>query len=245
MEKTLDFADLLRLIDERSVAFRAAVAAAPLDQPVPTCPEWTLLDLAQHLGRGNRKWAGIVAGGSPDVPPADAPSERADLLAWSAESTEQLLAALRAAGPDRGCWTWWDRSESPQTAGAVARHRVQEAAVHTYDAQLTGGAAQPLPTEVALDGVDEFLHTCCAGAYSWPYQPCVVEYRATEGPSWFVSLAADRVRVTRLPIPADASFEGTAGELVLAMYGRIPATSLKVGGDAGIFDLLMAWDPDA
>jgi hypothetical protein len=46
--KTLEFPVLLRLIDERSVAFRAAVASAPsIDVQVPTCPEWTLLDLVQ------------------------------------------------------------------------------------------------------------------------------------------------------------------------------------------------------
>lgn len=47
MEKTLEFPELLRLIDERSTAFRAAVAAAPsLDVQVPTCPEWTLSAVA-------------------------------------------------------------------------------------------------------------------------------------------------------------------------------------------------------
>jgi hypothetical protein len=50
---TLEFPDLLRLIEERSNAFRALVAAAPdLDVPVPTCPGWTLFDLAQHVGQG-------------------------------------------------------------------------------------------------------------------------------------------------------------------------------------------------
>ncbi|MGW0614763.1 hypothetical protein [Streptomyces sp. NPDC002788] len=36
----------------------------------------------------------------------------------------------------------------------------------------------------------------------------------------------------------------TAGELVLALYGRIPAGSLKLDGDRRQFDLLMAWGPD-
>lgn len=58
MHNTLEFSDLLRLIDERSTAFRATVASAPsLDAQVPTCPEWTLFDLAQHLGGGDRFWA--------------------------------------------------------------------------------------------------------------------------------------------------------------------------------------------
>ncbi len=46
MRETLEFPVLLRLIEDRSAAFRAAIASAPsLDAPVPTCPEWTLIDL--------------------------------------------------------------------------------------------------------------------------------------------------------------------------------------------------------
>jgi hypothetical protein len=46
------------------------------------------------------------------------------------------------------------------------------------------------------------------------------------------------------PDAADASAHGTAGELVLALYGRIPVDSLKLDGDRHVFDLLVAWDPD-
>lgn len=215
----VDFPSLLRLIDERAVAFRAVVASAPsLQARVPTCPEWTLLDLVHHLGGVHRRWAATVAAGPADARPAEtasegapaAPREPEALLAWSAESTEQLLSALRESGPDRGCWTWWGGSQSPQTCGAVARHQVQEAAVHTYDAQVAVGAPRPLPEEAALDGVDEFLSTCCAGPYAWPYEPCAVDYHATEGRSWRLTLAADGVRATRLattpaPLPTPPS----------------------------------------
>ncbi|MFD7326243.1 maleylpyruvate isomerase family mycothiol-dependent enzyme [Streptomyces sp. NPDC059875] len=265
MEQTLEFPDLLRLIDERSTAFRAAVASAPsLDVQVPTCPEWTLFDLVQHLGGGRRKWAAIVAAGPADAPPAKsawsapvAPREREALLDWWAASAQQLLDALRESGPDRGCWTWWDTSQSPQTAGAAARRQLQEIAVHTYDAQITAGAPQPLPDEVALDGVDEFLSTCCATTSAWPHEPAAVDYRAAESRSWRLMLSADGARAARLPALAttpataagedpdtvDASLRGTAGELVLALYGRIPVDSLKVDGDRRLFDQLLAWDP--
>ena len=259
MEKTLEFPVVLRLLDERSDAFVAAVAAAPsLDVPVPTCPGWTLFDLAQHVGRGRRKWAAIVAAGPADAPPAEAaqaaaltaPREREALTAWLTASIAELRDALRAAGPDRGCWTWWARSESPQTCGVVARHQLQEVAVHTYDAQSSLNAPQPLPEEVGLDGVDEFLATCCAGDYSWPHEPATVDYQATEGRSWRLSLAADGTRLTRLhtlagetPAVADASARGPAGELVLFLYGRIPLDSLKADGDRSLFDRLVEWDP--
>jgi uncharacterized protein (TIGR03083 family) len=249
----LDFPDLLRLIDERSTAFRAAVASAPsLDVTVPTCPEWTLFDLAQHIGEGRRDWAATVAAGPAAAKSAaqgapSAPREREALLSWLAESTEQLVDALREAGPDRGCWTWWGPSQSPETSGAVARHQLQQMAVHTYDAQLTVGAPEPLPSDVALDGVEEFLFTCCATTSAWPHKPAVVDYHATEGRSWRLRLSADGARTTRVtgddPAAADVSARGTAADLVLFFYGRIPPESLELDGDRGIFDQLFAWDP--
>ncbi|GAB2720077.1 maleylpyruvate isomerase family mycothiol-dependent enzyme [Kitasatospora kifunensis] len=263
MQNTLDFPDLLRLIDERSTAFRTAIAAAPsLDVQVPTCPEWTLSDLVQHLGEGRRAWAATIAAG-PDAtaksaPQGDptAPKEREALLAWLAASTQLLLDALREAGPDRGCWTWWGNSQSPQTCGAVARHQLQEIAMHTYDAQLTVGAPQPLPDEVALDGVEEFLSTICTTTVAWPHEPAAVDYHATEGRSWRNWLSDDGARVARLPAPgttpaadeapdaADASARGTASELVLAFYDRIPFDSLKLDGNPHLFEQLVEWDPE-
>ena len=46
------------------------------------------------------------------------------------------------------------------------------------------------------------------------------------------------------PDAADASARGTASELVLFFYGRIPLDSLKLDGDRRLFDQLIAWDPD-
>jgi uncharacterized protein (TIGR03083 family) len=257
VEQTLEFADLVRLMDERSTAFRAAVAAAPsLDVRVPTCPEWTLYDLVQHLGDGRRRWAATVAAGPADAPPTmsapAAPREREALLAWFAASMEELLNALREAGPDRGCWTWWGPSQSPQTAGAVARHQLQQVAVHAYDAQVTVGAPQPLPVEVALDGIDEFVTTCVATTAAWPHKPAVIDYHATEGRSWRLWFSADGARTARLPAPATGeipegpyvSVRATANELVMFFYGRITMDSLQVDGDRRILDQLIAWEPE-
>ncbi|MFI8083354.1 maleylpyruvate isomerase N-terminal domain-containing protein [Kitasatospora sp. NPDC086009] len=265
MIMTLEFPVLLRLIDERSTAFRAAIASAPsLDAQVPTCPEWTLFDLAQHIGEGRRDWAATVAAGPAPAKSAAqgapaAPREREALLAWLAESTEQLVDALRKAGPDRGCWSWWETLQSPHTTGAVARHQLQQMAVHTYDAEITVGAPRPLPVEVALDGVEEFLSTCVATASAWPHKPAAIDFHASEGRSWRLSLSADGARTVRLaepgtqPATADGqdpdaapdslSIRGTANELVLILHNRIPIDSLELDGDRGVFEQLAAWDP--
>ncbi|MFD0354235.1 maleylpyruvate isomerase family mycothiol-dependent enzyme [Streptomyces sp. NPDC127110] len=258
MQNTLEFTDLLRLIDERSTAFRAVVASAPdLDVQVPSCPEWTLFDLVRHLGGGDRFWAAIVGAGPADGPPAGAaearaalvvPREREALAAWLDESTRQLLDALREAGPDGGCWAWWEDVQSPLTAGTVARHRVQESAVHTYDAQLALGEPRPLPDEVALDGLEEFLTTCVATSSPWPHKPAAIDFRTAEGPVWRLTLDGSGARVARLPLAAEATAEacvlGTASELIFFLYDRITADSLRIDGDAELFDRLREWEPE-
>ncbi len=196
MEKTLEFPVLLRLIDERSTAFRAAAMSAPgLELQVPTCPEWTLLDLVQHLGEVHRFWAAAVNAGPAAAPPAEsasegveaAPREREALLAWSAASTRQLLDALREAGPDRGCWTWWGASQSPQTSGAVARHQLHSGFLY-HHAPITGQAifqttrratprgCRPGPRGVGLQS------PCCFNTHLPPHARHDPRHRRGPGP---------------------------------------------------------------
>ena len=157
---------------------------------------------------------------------------------------------LREAGPDRGCWTWWADSPSPQTSGAWARRQLHEIAVHTHDVQLTGGAPQPIPERIALDGFDDCQFTLCATTVAWPHDPAIVDYHADEGRSWRLRLSHDGAQVAQLapaagedPDTADVSARGTASDLVLFFYGRIPLDSLTFEGDRRVFDQLAAWDP--
>lgn len=259
MHQTLEFSDLLRLIDDRATAFRAAIAAAPsLDLPVPTCPEWTLADLVQHIGEGRRRWAATVAAGpqatsrTPAQGDAVAPQEREAVLAWLAASTDLLLAALREAGPDQGCFTGWGNTQLPHTAGGVARHQVQEIAVHTYDAQLAVGEAASLPAEVALDGVEENLFIAQFSTSAWPHKPTAFDIHATEGRSWRLTLDGDGARTAQLPAAATGeeqdeaglSIYGTANDLVLYLYQRISLDALRLEGDPELLDLLHAWEPE-
>src|ERR1700752_3943365 len=160
MEK-LGFADMLDLIEDRSKALRSAAAEAGFDAQVPGCPDWKVADLIAHIGEVQLFWSAAVGAGEAANPPGPDlvgdTSPQGDLLAWSADATDRLVLELRNAGPDRMCWTWWEVSGAPMTAGAVARHQVQEAAVHAFDAQQAAGKPQPLPSAVAADGVGEYL----------------------------------------------------------------------------------------
>ncbi|MEU4219487.1 maleylpyruvate isomerase family mycothiol-dependent enzyme [Actinoplanes sp. NPDC026623] len=243
----LPFPESLDLIAERSAALRSAVAAAcDLELRVPGCPDWSLRDLVVHLGRVQRFWAAVVAAGPADgPPPASAviePEPHGDLSAWSAESTRLLLESLRAAGPDRDCWTWWGASEAPMTSGAVARHQVQEAAVHAYDAQETIGKPEPIPAGVAADIVDELLVVTLGSLGAWPHRSVRIALSALDGPTWTVDLTPGGAR----PGPAAgdeplATMRASAGDLVLALYTRIPLDRIEIVGDREVIERFQAW----
>ncbi|GIE97019.1 maleylpyruvate isomerase family mycothiol-dependent enzyme [Paractinoplanes rishiriensis] len=247
MSDTPDFDQLLTLVDERSAALRdAAAVAADLDGRVPGCPDWDLRDLVAHLGKVQRFWALNVERADPSGPPT--PEQRGDLephgdlLEWSAESTALLLAALRAAGPDRPAWTWWGASSAPLTAGAIARHQMQEAAVHARDAQETIGKAEPLPAAVAVDAVAEFITVGLGSMGAWPHRPARIVFTAIEGPAWTLDLSPDGARLNPAaggePV---ATVHGSASDLVLALYNRVPFDTLRVDGDRSVLAELQGW----
>jgi uncharacterized protein (TIGR03083 family) len=240
------YPDLLDLIDERATAFREAAAAADRAARVPGCPDWTVSDLVAHLGEVHRFWAVTVAAGPADGPPsAEALGDRTphgDLFEWSAESTRLLLEALRAAPAERGCWTWWGASEAPMTVGAVARHQVHEAAVHTYDAQEAAGKPEPVPAAVAVDAVPEVLVVSLGSLGAWPHRPARLALSAVEGPTWLLDLtpAGAKADPAASGEPV-ATIRASASDLLLLLFRRIGADAVSVTGDRTVVDELLAW----
>src|SRR5262245_18936499 len=83
-------------------AFRAAVTGATsLDAPVPSCPEWTVGDLARHLAYVHGKVRRHVTRGVTERPEdwSGPPADAEPVSAWLDEYTE-LLAALDAVDPE-------------------------------------------------------------------------------------------------------------------------------------------------
>jgi uncharacterized protein (TIGR03083 family) len=217
MTESIDHA---RVIHDDSVRF-AAVLPDDLSAPVPTCPAWDAQALVEHLGEVQYFWATILGQGGerPEgIALPDPPGDRAGLLEWFAGGTDALVTAIGQVAPTAPTWTWWGE---PATAGAVARHQVQEAAVHRVDAELITGERTPLAPAVAVDGVGEFLEVML----DIPDSAVVpqVGLRATDtGGSWQVGNSAPGVTV-----------RGTASDLVLVLYGRISLDSVAVDGDRG------------
>jgi uncharacterized protein (TIGR03083 family) len=211
-------------IARESEKVAAVVDAAALDDRVPGCPDWSLRDLIWHLGNVQRFWATTIRAGA-DVQPADVdedawtgPGERAELAAWMRSSTSELLDALRATAYDAPAWAWW---RDDHTVGAIARHQVQEAAVHRWDAQSAGGTPEALPQPEADDGVDEFV---------WIYrqfgEPASMRFVATDS----------GLTVSTTDAPPAVTVSATASDLVLLLYGRASPAAVAVEGDRSVLE---------
>ncbi|MFI6899546.1 maleylpyruvate isomerase family mycothiol-dependent enzyme [Streptomyces sp. NPDC050256] len=253
MSRTPAFEDLLALVEDRSTALRDGVASsADLDVRVPSCPDWSLRDLVEHLTEVQRFWAAAVAAGPSEKPPAPAPAPAPAsvddtsptvLLERSAAATRELVATLRAAGPGTGCWAWWGGSDVPMTSGAVARHQVQEAAVHAFDAQLATGTPQSVPTVVAIDGIAEFIGISHGTAGPWPHEPARIGLHAAEGEAWVLDLTAYGSHVLDGRPATATGLHGSASDLLLTLHGRLSPDSLRIQGDRAVVENLLNW-PD-
>lgn len=248
--ETLSFPAALALIDDRSAALRAAAIAAGMSARVPGCPDWTVADLVAHLGEVQLFWAADVAAGPASGPPAEEAvgdhEPAGDLLRWSAEATARLVTALTDAGPDQMCWTWWEEAAvAPNTAGAVARHQVQEAGVHAFDAQQAGGRAEPLPRAVAADGVAEYLTVELPTNGPWPYEPGTVVLETGAGGNWVIDLGPGGVHVlegdAHGQVKRTATVTADPSDMVLAFYRRDTGHRLQVDGDPDLVPQLLAW----
>lgn len=229
----------LAALRHEGAAFRGAVTAERLAEPVPSCPGWTVERLVGHLGWVYRWVNGHVVRGvtsKPDKQDRSAPTGEA-VLPWWDERYAELLATLDRLDPEMTAWNW-----APQAKKAVFWHRrmAHETAVHRWDAQVAVGLTEPIETKLAVDGVSEVLDTWLPGGRRGG---------PTDGKGLVQLVASDvdhewlaRVRgagialldtstIIHEPHKIDAQAVGTASDLQLALWGRVPYDVLETGGD--------------
>lgn len=138
-------------------------------RPVPTCPDWTLRQLATHVGRAQRWAAEIVTRRSPafiafrDVPGGRIPDDPAQRPDWLNAGASLLIDSVRAGGAER---VWTHFGIGP--AGYWARRMAHETAVHLADAELAVGRDVRIAADLAADGIDEWLGFAAAGQGDQP-----------------------------------------------------------------------------
>jgi uncharacterized protein (TIGR03083 family) len=230
---------------EKEISTLAAVVAdAPdVNLKVPTCPDWTLADLARHTGAIHRWAATIVATeaeGRVPVPEAGSPSESADGLGqWLAAGAAPLVDALRASGPLTAVWSWGPG----RTSGWWARRMLHETTVHRADAEFTLGNDDPaIDPVVAADGIDEFLFNLPSARR--PYQHLAslptgesLHLHATDADGeWIVRFTESGIDWQRGHAKATTAVRGPVTALLMFTCGRLPAAGprLTVFGEASI-----------
>ena len=215
----------LRRVDARFAdVAAAAVVHRGWSVPVPGCPGWRLADLVWHLAAVQDLWAWVVGTRAQDVAGYPRPARRPDdeLLGWLAGRSAQLETALAGADPAAPVWTW-----APQRDVAfVLRRQLHEAVVHTVDAEQVLGDVRPVPAAVGLDGLDEFLQVMVPRALPQgpPEGAHPVVLSAVDVPAERTLFPGSR------PVPV-ARLIGTAGDLMLTAWRRLPVEVLTVEGD--------------
>lgn len=237
---TLPFETYLDACAEELERILDALEVADGSAPVPTCPGWTATELAGHLRDVYARWRGRLAeGGTRVLEPAvtgpvgqgsATPLASPAVEACYAEGTA-LLAELAAAGPEASCWNWTDVD---QHAAWVARRVALETAVHRVDAELAAGPARPVEGELAADGITERLEVHVG-------REVAGDTRATLGgtlclicsdvdAAHVIELSGGRLRWRLGRGPADAAVVGTASELFLFSWNRLPLDRLSLTG---------------
>jgi uncharacterized protein (TIGR03083 family) len=239
-------------IEASTAGLAEIVAEHDPSLPIPTCPEWTLRQLATHVGRAHR-WAAEITRTRSDtaiafraVPDGRLPDDRAEQPAWLRAGAARLVGAVREAGSDL-VWSF----TGPTPAGFWLRRMAHETLVHRADAQLAAGA-EPEPVieaEVAADAIDEWLMLLAGGLddaderrKALPAGAGLHIHATDDGlggrGEWMIRHEAGGLTVEPGHGKGDAALAGPAASLLLVLMRRRPAPdpAVTVYGDRAVVD---------
>ncbi len=239
-----------------STAMLAEIASSCDNElPVPSCPDWTLRQLATHVGRVHR-WAGelvrtraqeMIAFNA--VPDGRYPAEAGERAAWLTAGAARVIEAIADAG-DAPVWAFG----AIAPAGFWARRQAHETMVHRADAELAAGRPVALDQYLAADGIDEWLSMATRGGTS-EVRPLPAGARlqltATGSGvpdstvSWLISGTEQGLALSGGAGQADVSVAGPADKLLLVLLRRLAADepAVSVTGEASLFSGWLAGTP--
>lgn len=193
--------DHLALLEGEVLAMAAAFGTTDPEQPVASCPDWRVRDLAAHL-IGIHRWARAAL--DSDVPPPyGEPAVTGDLAQAYEVAASDLLEGLRQRSADAPAWTF---DKGNRTAGFWRRRQLHEVGMHRWDLQ-----PYRMDDAVAADGVDEvvsFFVPRLVGGGRTVLPEGTLHLAATER-SWAIGTGTPGVHLS-----------GSPEDLLLAVWGR-------------------------
>ncbi|WP_018349688.1 maleylpyruvate isomerase family mycothiol-dependent enzyme [Longispora albida] len=198
----MDYLAILR----RELAAFGDCLGGDLSAPVEHCGDWTLHDLASHLGNGNTWVVTAIRERRNDYPVTPAP--RDSIREWYESTCQELLTALES-DPATEAWTFFP----PHTAGFWRRRRSLETVVHRWDAEHALGRPGPIDPALAADGIAEVLEVMV---------PRLVDRGRAEPRKHAVRLVATDTGQSWVLGPDEpvAQLSGASEDLLLGLWGR-------------------------
>lgn len=242
---TLTFDRYLTALDDEGARFAAAIAAAPPDAAIPTCPAWTMRDLVHHTGEVHRWATAIIRDGlaKPSLIPADfrgpLPSDD-QLTAWFTEGHARLVDAVQAAPDDLAAFVF--HADPPPPRLFWARRQTHETEMHRVDAESATGLNTPIDALVAADGIDEMLTGFAPRKFTPLHADPPVSLLITTDDTpgvWRLTVSDGLPVAERIEGAADAdcSVCGPADAIYRALWNRGGTDQLGLTGDPSVLNL--------
>ncbi|MDQ3646690.1 MAG: maleylpyruvate isomerase family mycothiol-dependent enzyme [Actinomycetota bacterium] len=241
----LGYERYVELVEAEGRRFLEALADADISTRVPSCPEWNVAELADHIG-GIHRWAGRHVEllsqqrlRGREIP-HNAPESDDTRPGWLADGAALLVDALRRADPGAPVWGWG----SDNHVRFWARRMLHETTIHRADLELAIDRPPDIAPEVSVDGIDEFLDNLPHAVY---FAPAVNALRgegqrllfvaADVGVHWTIGLAPDGFEWRHSDEQGDVRIEAPAADLLLFVYGRKDPAGVVWSGNEKILEL--------
>lgn len=218
----------------------AEVADGHLKDAVPSCPGNTVESLLLHVGGVILFWTGALRNNGPAQP--DFKRLEGDILDAYKREFDTFVSELSGRDPDEPAWVW---GYDPHVRFWY-RRAAQELSIHRWDFENAVGDPLPIDPTLAGDGVDELLEE---------FGPKPERFQDVEGAAQRFGGSGERLRfeatdidrtwtITALPEKFDITPDGegdvlargSASDLNLFVWGRVPPSVFEVSGDAALLD---------
>lgn len=236
----MDKSRYLNCLESDYRRLREVASAAP-NAPVPSCPEWTMAELVNHVAGVYMDKTAIMLTGKELSWPPELPDP--EPIAALDATYIALVKELTDRPPSETASTWY---KPDQTVGFWVRRMAQETVIHRVDGELAADVPlAPIPDDLAWDGIDEVLVRFLSYyTYEYPKEfgelPAICDGRAIRvdagDTSWWVRLTPQGIAVTTARTDHAARMSGAPSEVLLWLWRR--TDSIKVDGDAETVDTL-------